>query len=129
MGQPTATEAAHAVSPVSLLRAAYRLGNPVQRIVPRGGLERRVAPVTAQRGGQPLRVLEQLRGSPPLAAQPAPVGREILLRSQVDSVGSDLQGDAALQRAVRAVRRRRPVIHASTVRLPRFRAVVCRGYG
>lgn len=71
-------------------------------------------------------MVEQLSGSPPLAAQPAPVGRKILLGSQVDPVGSDPQGDAALQRAVRAVRRRRLVIHASTVRLPRFRAVVCR---
>src|SRR5947209_6290033 len=126
VGQTTAAEAAHRVRTVVLLGAPHGMDDPIERVVPGGGFEWRVAPVADQGRRQPLRVVEQLGCVPTLAAQPAPVGREIVLGCQVDPVGSDTQCDAALQRAVRAVRQRLVAIHTITVRLPRFSAVVCR---
>ena len=107
VGQAAAAEAAHTVRPVPELRLADGLDDAAQRFIPARRPQRRGA-VTAdlpdQRGQQPVRVVEQVGCGPALGAQPATVGREVLLRLQGGRAAARDHGDTALEAAVGAVR-------------------------
>ena len=83
VGQAAAAEAADAVAAVGVLRTLDTGDDAVQRVVPAGRAAAAWSPGTVahQRGQQPLRVVEQVGGGPALGAEPAPVGREIVLRA------------------------------------------------
>ena len=107
VGQPATTEAADRVVAVPLLGGEDAAGDRVQCLVP-GRRAQRAGPITGNgaqhRLQQSVRVVEQGGGAPALAAQPAAVGRELLLRTQRRRPPACGQHDAALQGAVRAVR-------------------------
>jgi len=106
VGQPAAAEDADAVQTVALLRGRDAIGHQVKRLVPFGyakGAGAVPGDRADQRAQQPVRVVEEVGGSPALGTQPAAVGREILLRHQRRRAVAGDHADAALQGAVRAM--------------------------
>jgi len=110
VGQPTAAEDGHSIRSV-LLSVPDAGHDALESLVPADGDQRRVPAGTGQRGAQALRGVEQVGRRPPLPAQAAAIGREVA-RLDRDRVAVNAQVHAALQRAVRAVRRNG---HCSTV--------------
>ena len=103
VGQPAAAEDGYRVRPVAVLHVPYPGGDPVERLVPGRRAQLAAGPVAQQRGGEPVRVVEQVGGGPTLLAQPAPVGGEVPC-AHLDAAVGGAQHHAALQGAVRAVR-------------------------
>ena len=102
--QPAAAEAADAVAAMGFLGAGEGGGHAVQRVVPAGRSQRRVPGVPHQRLSQPSRVIQKFGRRPALRAEPAEIGREVLLRRDGDRRGRGVERHPALQRAVGAVR-------------------------
>ncbi|ADG73323.1 hypothetical protein Cfla_0406 [Cellulomonas flavigena DSM 20109] len=116
VGQAAAAEAPDRVAAVPPLRRPDGRGDGVERLVPRRLPQRRGA-VTGEgpheRGREPLGVREQVGRRPALGAQSASVRREVRrgqphVGSLVPRAARHVELHAALQRAVRAVRRHRP---------------------
>ena len=110
VGQAAAAEAADPVGPVALLGVPDAGDDRAEGLVPGGRAERAGAVAgdrSQQWAEQALRVVEEVGRVPALRAQAAEVGREVRLRLEGGRPVAGGHADAALQRAVRAVRQRR----------------------
>ena len=107
VGQAAATEDGDRVPAGVLLDRADAGDDPVERGVPARRAQLAGGRVAQQGSGQPLRVVEQFGGGPTLLAEPAPVGGELAGVDRDPGVVL-AQRHAALQCAVRAVRRHLP---------------------
>ncbi len=110
VGQTAAAEAADRVGPVALLGVPDAGDDRAERLVPGSRAERAGAVAgdrSQQWAEQALRVVEEVGRVPALRAQTAEVGREVRLRLEGGRPVARGHADAALQRAVRAVRQRR----------------------
>ena len=104
VGQRPSAEHANSVAAVGRLRRSNRRCDPIDRALPRRGIEC-ACRTSHERREQPLGVANRLGGGPSLEAQPTFIDGKSLVACDLDAIAVAGDVHAALKRAVRTMSR------------------------
>ncbi len=104
VGQRPSTEHANRVAAVGRLRRSNRRCDPIDRALPRRGIEC-ACRISHERREQPLGVANRLGGGPSLEAQPTFIDGKSLVTFDLDAIAVAGDVHAALKRAIRTMSR------------------------